>query len=62
MVHADMQKVLGHVQAKRLADLTEYFVALIGQLKDGGADLAAVSAVTPHLCIEELVTKSALRW
>jgi aspartate racemase len=60
MVHADMQKVLGHVQAKRLADLTEYFVALIGQLKDGGADLAAVSAVTPHLCIEELVTKSAL--
>jgi len=24
---SDMQKVLGHVQAKRLADLTEYFVA-----------------------------------
>jgi aspartate racemase len=60
MVHADMQKVLGHVQAKQLGDLAEYLVTLIGQLKDGGANLAAVSAVTPHLCIEELVAKSPL--
>jgi aspartate racemase len=60
MVHADMPKVLGHAQANQLGELTEYFVSLIGQLKDGGADFAAVSAVTPHLCIGELAAKSPL--
>jgi aspartate racemase len=60
MVHADMPKVLGHAQANQLEELTEYFVTLIGQLKAGGANLAAVSAVTPHLCIGELAVKSPL--
>jgi aspartate racemase len=60
MVHADMPKVLGHVQANQLEELSEYFVTLIGQLKAGGADLAAVSAVTPHICIDRLMTKSSL--
>jgi aspartate racemase len=60
MVHADMAKVLGQVQANQLEDLTGYFVTLIGQLKAGGADFAAVSAVTPHLCIDQLIAKSPL--
>ena len=60
MVHADMHKVLSHVQAKQLGDLTDYLVKLIAQLKDGGADLAAVTAVTPHLCFGELAAKSPL--
>jgi len=60
MVHAHMPKVLGHVQTNQLEDLTDYFVTLIRQLKAGGADLAAVSAVTPHLCIDRLMAKSPL--
>lgn len=60
MVHADMRRVLGYVQAKQLEELTEYLAALIGQLKDGGADFAAISAVTPHICISELAARSQL--
>jgi aspartate racemase len=60
MVHADVRRVLGYVQAKQYQDLTEYLAALIGQLKDGGADLAAVAAATPHVCFGELAPKSPL--
>jgi aspartate racemase len=60
MVHAEVQRVLGYVQAKRLGDLTEYLAALIGQLKDGGADFAAIPAATPHVCIGELARRSPL--
>jgi len=60
MVHADMRRVLGYVQAEQLEDLTEYLAALVGQLKDGGADFAAISAVTPHICIRELAARSPL--
>ncbi len=60
IVHADMHKVLGYVRAKQLGNLTEYLAMLIGHLKDGGADFAAVTAVTPHICIGELVPRSPL--
>jgi len=60
MVHADVHRVLGYVQAKQLGDLTEYLAALIRQLKNGGADLAAVTAVTPHICFGELFPRSPL--
>jgi aspartate racemase len=60
MVHADMPKVLAHVQANQLEELSEYFVTLIARLKAGGADFAAISAVTPHLCIDILTSNSPL--
>jgi aspartate racemase len=60
IVHADMRRVLGYVQTKQYPDLTEDLASLIGQLKDGGADLAAVAAVTPHICFGELAPKSPL--
>jgi aspartate racemase len=60
IAHADVRRVLGHVQANRLEDLTEYLAALIGQLKDGGANLAAVAAVTPHIAFGELLPRSSL--
>jgi aspartate racemase len=60
MVHADMPKVLAHVQANQVEDLSEYLVTLLGQLKAAGADLAAVSAVAPHLCMDRLMAKSPL--
>lgn len=60
MVHADVRRVLGYVQAKQYRDLTEYLASLVGQLKDGGADLAAVAAVTPHICFDELALISPL--
>ena len=60
MVQADVHRVVGCVQAKQFGDLAEYFAALIGQLKAGGADFAVIPAVTPHICIGELAPISAL--
>ena len=60
MVHAEMPRVLGYVQAKQLGDLAEYLASLLGQLKDGGADFAAIPAATPHVCIGELAPRLPL--
>jgi aspartate racemase len=60
MVHADLQTVIGYVQAKQSEALAKYLATLIGQLKDGGAELAALPAVTPHLCFPVLAQRSPL--
>jgi aspartate racemase len=54
MVQADVRRVVSCVQSNRLNDLAEYFAALIAQLKGGGATFAAIPAVTPHICIQQL--------
>jgi aspartate racemase len=51
---------LTHVQRGDRAGLAEYFARLIDRLARGGADLAAIPAVTPHICIRELEKISPL--
>jgi aspartate racemase len=60
IVHADMDRVLGDVQRGDRAGLAAYFAGLIDRLARGGADVAAISAITPHICIRELEKISAL--
>jgi hypothetical protein len=60
IVHADMDRVLGDVQRGDRAGLVAYFAGLIDRLAGGGADVAAISAITPHICIRELERISAL--
>ena len=60
IVHADMDRVLGDVQRGDRIGLAGYFARLIERLAGGGAQLAAISAVTPHICIRELEKISAL--
>jgi aspartate racemase len=60
IVHADMDRVLGDVQRGDRIGLAEYFARLIERLAKGGADLVAISAITPHMCIRELEKISAL--
>ena len=60
IVHADMEHALGHVRRGDRARLATYFARLIDRLARGGAELAAISAVTPHICIRELEKISAL--
>jgi aspartate racemase len=60
IVQADMDRVVGHVQRGDRIGLAQYFARLIERLAHGGADLAAISAVTPHICIRELEKISAL--
>jgi aspartate racemase len=54
IVHADMDRVLGDVRRGDRIGLAAYFARLIERLARGGAELAAISAVTPHICIAEL--------
>ncbi len=60
LVHADMHRVFQHASAGETELLARYFAELIGHLRDGGAEVAAISAVMPHLCIEELLPISPL--
>ncbi len=60
IIHADMDHVLGCVQRGERAELAEYFARLIDRLAEGGAEITAISAITPHFCIRELEKISPL--
>jgi aspartate racemase len=60
MIHADMDRVLGDVERGDRVGLAGYFARLIDRLARGGAELAAIPAITPHICIRELEKISAL--
>ncbi|MBZ5727003.1 MAG: aspartate/glutamate racemase family protein [Acidobacteriia bacterium] len=60
VVHADMERVRGDVERGDRSGLAAYFARLIERLALGGAQLAAISAVTPHICIRELEKISPL--
>ncbi len=60
LVHADMDRVRGDVERGDRNGLAAYFARLIERLAHGGAHLAAISAVTPHICIRELERISPL--
>jgi aspartate racemase len=60
LIHADMQRVLGDVARGDRDGLAAYFARLIERLARGGAEVAAISAITPHICIRELEKISPL--
>ena len=60
IAHADMGHVLGLVAAGNQMGLAEYLASLLQALAQAGATFAAVSAVTPHLCMPELLSLSPL--
>jgi len=60
IVHADRKRVLADVERGDRNGLAAYFARLIERLANGGAELAAISAITPHICIRELQKISVL--
>jgi aspartate racemase len=60
MAHADISKARQYVEANDRVGLAEYLASLIGKLKDAGAEVAAIAAITPHVCLSELISRSAL--
>jgi aspartate racemase len=52
--HADVNTVLAYVGGGDRAGLGRYLGTLANELFDAGADLVAVTAVAPHLAIEEI--------
>ncbi len=60
MVNADMSTGLRYVQAGDLQGLARYLAGLIDRMRAAGAELAAIPAVTPHICFRELTPISPL--
>jgi aspartate racemase len=60
MTHADVERVLGAVQAGDKDGLASYLAALIERLEAAGAEFAVVPAVAPHIAIAELIKLSPL--
>lgn len=60
ITHAEIPQVREYVEANDRSGLAEYLVALIRRMQAAGAEIAAIPAVTPHLCIRELVGASPL--
>jgi aspartate racemase len=60
IVHADVNRVLQYAAAGEINQMTEYFLGLLRPLHMAGAQLAAIPAVTPHLCEPVLVRRSPI--
>lgn len=54
LVHAQMARVFKHASAGDLTGLAEYLAGILATLEAGGATVAAIPAVTPHICIDQL--------
>ena len=60
MVHADMARMVRWAEAGDAKSMGQYVAGLIARLKAAGATFAALPAVTPHLCLSELLPLSPL--
>lgn len=60
MVHADMARMVRWAETGDPRSMAQYVAELIARLKAAGATFAALPAVTPHLCISELLPISPL--
>jgi len=60
MVHADMQRVLQLAAAGETGVLAGYLTQIIERMTRAGAQVAAIPAVTPHICASELVKLSPI--
>lgn len=54
LVHAQMSRIFTHASAGDLAGLAEYLAGILARLQAGGATVAVMPAVTPHICIDQL--------
>jgi aspartate racemase len=54
MVNADIATGQRFVEAGDLQGLARYLADRIGRMRDAGAEIAAIPAVTPHICFNEL--------
>jgi aspartate racemase len=58
--HAHMPRVRAFVEAGDLDGLADYLGQHIARLAQAGAEVAAISAVAPHICAPKLASISAL--
>ena len=60
IIHADVDKGQGFVREGRLDALADYLAGLVERLGRAGAEAAVLPAVTPHICVSELMSRIKL--
>src|ERR1700742_4951714 len=60
MVHAETPRVFEYAAANDREGLARYLVSFINRLNAAGAEVVVIPAVTPHICIRELLAISPL--
>jgi aspartate racemase len=60
IAHADVNRVMAAAGAKDFAGLADYLAGLIASMKAGGAEMTAIVALTPHICVPQLTPISPL--
>lgn len=60
MAHAHAPNALALVTAGRIDDLAAYLASFVGEVAAAGAELVAIPAITPHICLEQLKARISL--
>jgi len=60
ITHAQIARVREYLEANDRGGLAEYLIGLIRRMQAAGAEVAAIPAVTPHMCVRELIAASPL--
>jgi aspartate racemase len=60
IAHADVNRVMTAAGAKDFGGLADYLAELIGDMRAGGAEMTAIVALTPHICVPQLTPVSPL--
>jgi aspartate racemase len=60
IAHADVNRVMTAAAAKDFGGLADYLAGLIGNMRAGGAEMTAIVALTPLICVPQLAPISPL--
>ncbi len=60
IAHADVDHGQGLVRAGKLDELADYLASFIDRMARAGAEVAVMPAVTPHICIAQLLKRTRL--
>jgi aspartate racemase len=60
IAHADVDRARGLVEANDLDGLARYLAGFVAQMAAGGAEMTAMVAITPHICVPQFVPLSPL--
>lgn len=59
IAHANAATALAHVQAGRIEGMADYLAGFVREVAIAGAEIAAIPAITPHICRMELKARIA---
>jgi aspartate racemase len=60
IAHADVDRARGLVEANDLDGLARYLAGFVAQMAAGGAEMTAMVAITPHICVPQFLPLSPL--